>query len=67
MDEKKRRAVFDHYRNITDVLVLQETHSSRNVENLWQNEWGGGKLSMCMVHPHLEAWLFLCQNNSSRM
>ena len=38
---KKRRAVFDYYRVNADVLILQETHSSPQIENIWENEWGG--------------------------
>ena len=34
--------IFDFYRSRTDILCLQETHSTENLENLWRNEWGGG-------------------------
>ena len=38
---EKRRAIFDHYRNTSDLLILQETHSTPEVEKIWTNEWGG--------------------------
>ena len=37
----KRRAIFDNYRVNADILLLQETHSCPEIENLWQGEWGG--------------------------
>ena len=40
-DKTKRCAVFDKYRKITDVLIVQETHSEKQIENIWKNEWGG--------------------------
>ena len=40
-NQKKRRAIFDHYRFLSDFLVLQETHSSKEIEQIWESEWGG--------------------------
>ena len=40
-NEQKRRVVFENLRKNADILVLQETHSSVNMVNLWKNEWGG--------------------------
>ena len=37
----KRRAIFEHHRKNADVLIIQETHSTPDVETVWQNEWGG--------------------------
>ena len=37
----KRRAIFDYYRMRADIILLQETHSSQDVENRWRHEWGG--------------------------
>ena len=37
----KRRAVFNFYRTRCDILCLQETHSTQDVEKLWASEWGG--------------------------
>ena len=40
-DEYKRKASFNLYRKNADILVIQETHSCPEVENIWQNEWRG--------------------------
>ena len=41
-DNKKRRKVFTWLHNQNaDVIVLQETHSSPESENIWKKEWGG--------------------------
>ena len=40
-DANKRRAIFNHFRPNADILILQETHSSQEIENMWRNEWGG--------------------------
>ena len=41
-NRKKRRTIFRHlhvkYRN--HIVIMQETHSSSDVEATWQNEWG---------------------------
>ena len=39
--EGKRRAIFKYCRDRADIVLLQETHSTKVVENIWQNEWGG--------------------------
>ena len=39
-DVIKRRSIFDYYRKRADIIVIQETHSTRNNENVWINEWG---------------------------
>ena len=39
---KKRRSVFNWIqRQKTDIAFLQETYSSQEKEDMWQNEWGG--------------------------
>ena len=40
-DEQKRRAIFEKYRQKVDLLIIQETHSSKKCENIWESEWGG--------------------------
>ena len=40
-NEEKRRAVFNFHRFNADVLILQETHSTREQEQIWESEWGG--------------------------
>ena len=41
LDKTKRRAIFDYYRTRADVICLQETHSTAEVEQQWCLEWGG--------------------------
>ena len=43
-NNEKRRAIFDKHRFHADLLILQETHSTPEIENIWQNEWGCGKI-----------------------
>ena len=40
-DSEKRRAIFDKHRFHSDVLILLETHSSPEIESIWEKEWGG--------------------------
>ena len=40
-ETKKRRAIFDYYRQRADILCLSETHSTQEHEQMWRNEWGG--------------------------
>ena len=40
-NEGKRRALFDHHRANSDFLIMQETHSTKECEQMWENEWGG--------------------------
>ena len=39
-DSTKRRAIMDYHRFNADVLIMQETHSTPDIESIWQNEWG---------------------------
>ena len=39
-DTSKRRSIFEFYRKRCDILCLQETHSTPDDEQLWNNEWG---------------------------
>ena len=60
-NSEKRRIIFDTYRFQTDAILLQETHSTPEVEKLWENEWGGkiwyshgssaARGVMIMLHP----------------
>lgn len=37
----KRREIFHYLRTFkTDLILLQETHSTQEVERVWSNEWG---------------------------
>jgi exonuclease III len=39
---KKRRSIFNWCkRSYTDLILLQETHSTSDVETQWRHEWGG--------------------------
>ena len=40
-DETKRRGVFEYCRKRADLILLQETHCTKNQENRWCTEWGG--------------------------
>ena len=37
----KRRAIFNYHRVNADILIIQESHSSTQIEKIWENEWGG--------------------------
>ena len=40
--EKKRTNIYQFLKNKTsDTMLLQETHSTKENENKWQNEWKG--------------------------
>ena len=40
-NETKRRTLFDFYRLRSDILCIQETHCTRELQDIWRNEWGG--------------------------
>ena len=41
VEKVKRRCVFDWLRNSQyEMFFLQETHSTRECEKVWANEWG---------------------------
>ena len=40
-NDEKRRAIFDKHRINADIMILQETHSSKEKEQVWENEMGG--------------------------
>ena len=40
-DVVKRRAIFNYYRQRSDILFIQETHSCKTDEIVWESEWGG--------------------------
>ena len=40
-DKEKRKAIMEAHRKNADIIILQETHSSKECESLWTNEWGG--------------------------
>ena len=40
-NKEKRRLIFNYYRFKTDIICLQETHSTKDNEFQWKAEWGG--------------------------
>ena len=40
-NSEKRRAIFDKHRIHADLMFLHETHSTKNCQTIWENEWGG--------------------------
>lgn len=41
-EKRKRLSIFRFLKaNYKGIIFLQETHSTRNIENLWKGEWGG--------------------------
>ncbi len=38
----KRNAIFTKLKPSNNIILLQETHSIKEIENKWKNEWGGG-------------------------
>ena len=40
--EGKRRSIFRYVKSkCTDICFLQETYSSKDIEHIWRNQWGG--------------------------
>ena len=40
-NETKRKKVYDYFRDIADILIIQETHSQESDYKVWKNQWGG--------------------------
>ena len=52
-DSFKRRKVFNYLKKNSSskaVIFLQETHSVKKKEKIWNNQWGCGKNSMFFAH-----------------
>ena len=43
-DQNKRRQIFMHLRENNSVICSQETHSTKEVEDIFRAEWGGGNV-----------------------
>ncbi len=41
-EDIKRNDIFNKLKPSNNIILLQETHSSKEIENKWKNEWGGG-------------------------
>ena len=39
-DSIKRRDIFLKCREMYDISILVDTHSTKEVEHIWQSEWG---------------------------
>lgn len=39
-DEIKRRDIFSRCREKYDISILVDVHSTKEVEHIWQSEWG---------------------------
>ena len=68
-DSIKRRSIFNFYRSKASIICLQETHSDKDCETVWTNEWGGDVLfshgsnksrGVCILFP--KGFKQLCQN-----
>ena len=56
-DSYKRRNVFNYLKkncSSKGVIFLQETHSFKNNEEMWNDQWGCGKSSMLLFTWHLK-------------
>ena len=40
-DAKKRKLILEYYRSRAEIILLQETHSEKKDEKIWQSQWGG--------------------------
>ncbi len=40
-DKTKRKTVFEHLKKLGGIILLQETHGTKNIETQWKNEWDG--------------------------
>jgi exonuclease III len=41
LNEQKRNAIFNKLRSSFHIILLQETHSTKEIEKKWKQEWGG--------------------------
>ena len=39
-DQGKRRNIFLRCRDMYDISILVDTHSTKEIEHIWQSEWG---------------------------
>ena len=43
-DELKRKIQYQYARDMkADIILFQETHSTKGTENIWKNQWGNGQ------------------------
>ncbi len=39
--DMKRNSIFTKLKPSNNIILHQETHSSKEIENKWKHEWGG--------------------------
>ena len=62
-ESKKRRNIFRWlHRNDWDIMMMQETYSNANIEQVWQNEWGG-QILFSHGSNHSKGVMTLLRNN----
>ena len=61
-DKKKRRSIFRHLhvKYPDSIVIMQETHSSIEVENTWANEWGEGGIILAHGPTPYQGGVGLC-------
>ena len=37
----KRKQIMHHFRSKAEIVCLQETHNTPDMETIWSNQWGG--------------------------
>ena len=66
-NKEKRRAIFEFYRKRADIICLQETHSTKDCEMIWRNEWGADVIyshhtsesaGVCILLPRKKPYCF---------
>ena len=65
LNKEKRRAVFNLYRQRTDILCLQETHSTCDQEQEWISDWGNKQVFFCHGTSNSKGVCILFANNKS--
>ena len=55
----------NYYRPRCHILCLQETHSVKEDENIWQNEWGGRVLFCHGTNKSRGTMICVNKNNSA--
>ena len=61
-DSIKRRDVFHRCRSKYDITFLIDTHSEKQTEHLWKNEWGG-EAKFCSLNSQSRGVAILFKNS----
>ena len=63
-DKFKRKKLFNWFKDIrTDIILLQETYSSIEIEEQWKLDWGGENVIFSHGSNHSKGCLILVNNN----